>query len=602
MEIRPDEFLSFTAWLGGALLFFLWAVPVAIVVAVFVAFLISAVRFGPGEAFFRIARVVNIAVTQDFPNMSMRRIVALARLAFQEAVRRRVLIGFAVFAIVLLFAGWFLDTKNDNPAKIYISFVLNTTQYLVLLLALFLSAFSLPTDIKNRTIYTVVTKPVRASEIVLGRILGFVALGSLLLVVMGVISYIFVIRGVDHEHRIVDALEPVPADQATDSLQLVGRTTADAYHRHRVEVGKDGQGRTDTQMGHWHEVTRDGDNYLVGQPQGALQARVPHYGVLRFLDREGKEGEGVSVGKEWEYRSYIEGRSLATAIWRFDDVTADRYPDGLPLALNLSVFRTHKGDIETTVRGVIIINNPDPAKSTQSEPISFKSSEYTEQIILIPRKLKRFGTDRSTADIDVVEDLTSDGLVEVWIRCDDRGQYFGMAQADVYLRSSDASFTLNFFKGYLGIWMQMTVVVCFGVMYSTFLSSPVAMLATVATFVIGLFKGFISGIWSGDLVGGGPIEATIRTFRQENLVSELDFGFILTSVMKWSDFFLLSMLKAFSTILPSFDRLGRFPEYVAYNYNIYGDLLNRHLLTTLVYVLAISVVGYFCLKTREIAA
>ena len=84
------------------------------------------------------------------------------------------LVVFVVFVLVLLFAGWFLDSSSDHPARLYLSFVLTATELLVLLLAVFLSAFSLPNDIKSKTIHTVVTKPVRASEIVLGRILGFV--------------------------------------------------------------------------------------------------------------------------------------------------------------------------------------------------------------------------------------------------------------------------------------------------------------------------------------------------------------------------------------------------------------------------------------------
>ena len=74
----------------------------------------------------------------------------------------------------MLFAGWYLDPRSSDPARLYISFVLTATNYLILLLALFISTFSLPADIKSRTIYTIVTKPVRATEIVLGRMLGFI--------------------------------------------------------------------------------------------------------------------------------------------------------------------------------------------------------------------------------------------------------------------------------------------------------------------------------------------------------------------------------------------------------------------------------------------
>ena len=87
---------------------------------------------------------------RDLLSISPRRVLALAWLAVQESLRRRVLVGFGVFLLILLFAGWFLDTKTNDPATLYLSFVLTATTYLVLLMALFLSAFSLPADIKNQ--------------------------------------------------------------------------------------------------------------------------------------------------------------------------------------------------------------------------------------------------------------------------------------------------------------------------------------------------------------------------------------------------------------------------------------------------------------------
>ena len=43
-----------------------------------------------------------------------------------------------------------------------------------------------------------------------------------------------------------------------------------------------------------------------------LVARVPVYGKLRFLDRDGQPAEkGINVGDEWTYRSFISGGSLA---------------------------------------------------------------------------------------------------------------------------------------------------------------------------------------------------------------------------------------------------------------------------------------------------
>ena len=81
--------------------------------------------------------------------------------------------------------------------------------------------------------------------------------------------------------------------------------------------------------------------------------------------------------------------------------------------------------------------------------------------------------------------------MEVELQCLDDAQYFGVAKADIYLRARDASFTVNFVKGYVGIWVQMLLVTSFGVMFSTFLSGPVAMMATLAALVLGFFTQFI---------------------------------------------------------------------------------------------------------------
>ena len=61
-------------------------------------------------------------------------------------------------------------------------------------------------------------------------------------------------------------------------------------------------------------------------------------------------------------------------------------------------------------------------------------------------------------------------------------------------------------------------------------------------------------------------------------------------------------MNAVAFVLPDFTSLGRTSTYLANSFNIYGDLLARHCLTTLLYVMAITIVGYFFLKTREIAA
>ena len=556
--------------------------------------------------------VIATAVGRDLPQTRLGRTMAIARLTFKEALRRKVLAVFAIFAVIFLFAGWFLDVRSDDPAHLYLSFVLTTTNYLVLVLALFLATFSLPADIKSKTIHTVVTKPVRPTEIIAGRMLGFAAVGTVLLVVMCAVSYVFVKRGLDHEHG-ADETTIVAADaEATPGAKWKGETTTSAYHRHEWTIDSAGNGQTDRVMGHTHSVTAKGDSatadgleLVLGPPTGALLARVPIYGQLYFLDQEGnRDVKGISVGKEWEYRSYIQGRTNQAAVWTFSGLNPADYPDGLPMAMTLSVFRTFKGDIVTGVRGIIYVRNPNPRNPIQCEPIPFIAEEFTTQKLLIPRKLRPVGSDGTSGkrEIDLFDDLSYEGRFEIVIQCDDRSQYFGMAQADLYIEAEEASFGLNFVKAYVGIWLQMLVVVCLGVMFSTFLSTPVAILATVSTVLLGFVGQYIRDLWTGETVGGGPIESTIRIVTQENMVVPLDLGTVPMRIIQWSDYILITLMHALASLLPNFSTLGRPAAYVAYNFNIYGDFLARQCITTFIYVLAISIIGYFLLKTREIAA
>ncbi|MDP6467229.1 MAG: ABC transporter permease [Pirellulaceae bacterium] len=591
---------NFSDWIGEAL-FYLPLFIVFFATAGFViGYLVSAIRRGPVEGFYAVAQVIGSAVF-DLANTSVRRTLAMAMLAVQESIRRKVLIAFAVFIVVLLFAGWYLDVKSDNPGRLYLSFVLTSSNYLVLILALFLSTFSLPADIKNRTIYTIVTKPVRGTEIVLGRIIGFMTVGTAILVAMCLVSYLFVVRGLSHEHQVDGQIQTTLTELAPDGL-LQGVTTYDAHHRHTITMYDDGTGETDVVMGHYHSVKKVDADYKIGPPQGGLAARVVRRGDLRFKDRSGNPGSGVNVGHEWAYRSYIEGGTLAAAVWTFDGMTAGKYPEGFNLELNLRVFRTHKGNIEKGIRGSITIRNPKAgAAILSSEPISFSATEFAIDRQFIPRQLKAIDSDGTVSDVDLFKDLTDDGKLEVWIQCSERGQYYGMAEPDVYVLENDGNFAINFIKGFVGIWLQMLMVTTFGVGFSTFLSGPVGMLATLSTIVVGLFRKFIVDLVTGVLEGGGPMEALIRTITQANLTVDLDIGTYPTAVVKFIDGVFLTGLNLITISLPDYAGFSM-TEFVATGFNIEPSLLVIHILRALTYFVFVTLIGYFFLKTREVAA
>jgi hypothetical protein len=174
-----------------------------------------------------------------------------------------------------------------------------------------------------------------------------------------------------------------------------------------------------------------------------------------------------------------------------------------------------------------------------------------------------------------------------------------MAQADLYIRAADASFAGNFFKGYLGIWLQMALVVSLGVMFSTFLSGPVSLLATMFVIIAGLFSGYIVELSSGKIVGGGPFESAQRIMTQDNMISELEPG-LKTNTIKALDQVTSVMMRYFSALVPDVAS-NDFVDRVAYGFNIGRDLVARCLLGEAAYLLPVILLGYLSLKQREVA-
>ncbi len=663
--IIEQEILPFLAWLlgknelgqgsyaNGALFLWLSSLGVLLGVAILVGLLIIVSRHG----FRNLPRVFGQSARRALANMigfSFRRTWAIARLTIKESLRRRVLLIFVLFLVLLLMAGWFIDPNNNNPASLYLTFVLSASGILITLLTLFLSSFSLPTDFKEKTIYTVVTKPVRSGELVMGRVLGVGLVGTTLLACMGVASYLFVTSGLQHNHILVSKdlqdLDKAGSDgENTENPKRIvqrGETQLRNGHKHPVVVLADGTIITEEINAHTHQITSSSvENqsaegqvrYLVANEQGTIEARVPIYGRLTFRDEKGMDTEkGVNVGDEWEYRSYIAGSSSMVnaaneeaAIYSFRDIQPrqfpkERFPLGMPVEMTLGVFRTHKGDIEKQVMCSLTVRNPKTGLAVEVQ--TFPSEEFITKKLLIPWTLE--GTpqliQRNAADatrhpddaliqeeqekpqftqsreFDFFKDFVADGEFEVWLKVVDAGQYVGVARTDLYLRADNRSVALNFVKGYFGIWMQIIVITLFGVLFSTFLSGPLAMLATIGVMIAGFSKAFLIEIGLNKVLGGGPFESLYRLLIQQNMVVDLPNTFS-TTFIKTSDLIFSFFMRLCGQGIPPLGDYAIYQEAVVKGFDVPGNWLMIHGVMTLSFVVPVFIVAYLILSNREVA-
>lgn len=143
------------------------------------------------------------------------RTFVIARLTFLEAVRRRILLaGFVLgVAFLILYGTGFtlmrneviLPSAGESLSNLFqtgfYSFLTTAGLYAVNFLAIamgaLISADTLAGEINSGTIQAIVTKPVRRSEIVLGKWLGFAAMLALYLLLMagGVLAIAYLVSG-----------------------------------------------------------------------------------------------------------------------------------------------------------------------------------------------------------------------------------------------------------------------------------------------------------------------------------------------------------------------------------------------------------------------
>ncbi len=136
-----------------------------------------------------------------------RRLFAIARLSIYESNRRMWApwVVITVFLLVLAFTHWFLQPpRAAEMGRLYVGTLSLLCSVLLTVMVTILTPLSLPTDIQQQTIYTVVSKPVRRLELIWGRMLGYMALVTVLVALFGAVSLFYLWRTVGTTIRLTD--------------------------------------------------------------------------------------------------------------------------------------------------------------------------------------------------------------------------------------------------------------------------------------------------------------------------------------------------------------------------------------------------------------
>src|SRR5688572_8510266 len=126
---------------------------------------------------------------RDIIRLSWTRIWAISSVCFSESIRRRVLLITPIAILGVMIVSQLQRPFDEQDAiRQTTKFALFTTGLVVVIIGILLACTSLPKEIENRVIFTIVTKPTTRLEIVLGKTLGFARVSATILLIMGLFT------------------------------------------------------------------------------------------------------------------------------------------------------------------------------------------------------------------------------------------------------------------------------------------------------------------------------------------------------------------------------------------------------------------------------
>ncbi|MHB1421955.1 MAG: ABC transporter permease [Gemmataceae bacterium] len=564
-------------------------------------------------------------------SLRFRRIWALAKLSFKEAIRNRVLYGFSALLLVFLFGSWFIPYKPEYQVRSYVGVVYWVMKILLLVTAIILASFSIPTDIRRQTIHTIITKPVERFEILLGRFLGFTGLMTLVLLLMTSVSVIYVLRGVDPEaaEESLKAREPLYGD-------LRFENTDDAKKGSNVGREWDYRGYI-TAVGPTNRIAQYAIWEFPSVPSSLANRNVVRceFAFDIYRQTKGYENKGVSCAFEFLTANFNEQdkanyNAERSRLISKGNLLADKDIDDWLAGYRKHLTNRPKPPSEADIKDRLDKTRARlTAHKVDGDPPRYQLSDAA----IDDELAEEFGyynvpaqtiADFHTLYIDVPGGLFRNALqsrpggtalanapllqTRVAVTRQSATQYVGMAKYDLYWRVDDpyagkfrekAAFTINFYKGAFGLWLRLCLVIGLAVALSTYLSGVISMLVATMLYLGGGVLDYIQSIGQGTAPGGGPMEALFRLANRQVSLIPLEEGATATLATS-SDVVFRWIIRRVVDLIPNVDRYD-LTSYVGEGFNIPWTQLVLDFGALGLYLVPWIVLAYYLLKWREIA-
>jgi len=386
----------------------------------------------------------------------MRSIWAVAVNTVKQALRLKIAAVFIVLLLVLL-PVMGLKMTGDGTLKgrmqAFVSYGLSLTTLLLALLTIFTAAYTLTSDIKDKQVYTVLTKPIRRFQFVLGKLFGVILLDAALLTLFSVIIYSITIL--------------LPALLHADNDQIA--QVRDEFFTARVSL-------TPAEPDISEELNRAYDKL---KQTGEVPAGVDENPIARNNYRN-ELARRIGLRK----RAAVVGEAL---LWEFNNVKPE----------DPNLFIRFKYDVAVNPQDLSIYS-----RWTIGDVRQYRLGGQVETPMYAADRKDLIRTFR---EFEVPADaVASDGYLGLEffnVPLNDTVVIFPLEDGLELLYKAD-TFTANFIRAALLIFVRLVFLAALAVFAGSFLSFPVAILLCLSVFTMANMSGYIGE--SYHVVGAQP--------------------------------------------------------------------------------------------------
>ena len=376
----------------------------------------------------------------------MRSLWAVATNTIKQALRMKIAAVFIILLIVLLPVMGMVMTGDGTlkgRLQTFVSYGLSLTSLLLCLLTIVAVVYSVTSDIKQKQIYTVLTKPIRRFQVLLGKLLGVILLDIFLLALFSSVIYatsVYITKthdaGEDELVKVQNefytaraSLKPAPVDVSSEVKET------------------------------YEKLKRAGQ-----LPEEVLLSKSSHDKFVKWLANQ----------KRLEKRAVAVGHDL---VWEFNNIR--------PLDVNQSLFIRFKYDVS--------VNPPDLQVRSRWFAGDDRQVKYATDMETPIYTFERKDLIRTFYEIEVPADaVADDGYLAIGflnLPLNNTVVIFPPEDGLEVLYKAD-SFGANFIRAVLLILFRLIFLACLAALASTFLSFPVAILLCLAVFFTATISNF----------------------------------------------------------------------------------------------------------------